>query len=960
MGHRDDAADPTVRSLPSALEVGNRVGHVRLARRLGHGGMGEVWEGFDEVLLRRVAVKAIHQQRRAAPGGRERFLREARLLSQLDHPNICRVYELVEGVDTDCLVLELVEGESLKQAARRGLSETQKLAIGEQIAVALAVAHERRIVHRDLKPDNVMVTPAGAVKVLDFGIARLLGRAPAGGGGEEASGGDRTSSSAALEGDPPSDPTAEPSSPHAPSEAGGMPPTLDLRPPATVRQAPSSDLGSEVDTLPGAVLGTLRYMSPEQATGRPVTESSDLYSLGILLQELCTGADAYAGSRNPLELRDQVIAGKRVPMPGAGMDPELVALIGELLRSEPALRPTAAEVAARLAALRAKPERRRRRRLAVAAGLAALALIAVAVAVAVRLARPSPLVAPGSEVRVAVLPFANATGETGNDWVELGLQQMVATALRRGEGVDVARPEWVAETLTRLEVTPAVTLSGEQATRLVEALGSDLLVATAMARDAERLRVDYAVYDAGGPLARSFLLADDPVSAARGLAEALGRRLSPGAPIVDLEKTFSRDAFANQAYAIGVQRSRTTGAAAGEPYFRVCLDRDPKFARAQLRLADARFRLGEPAEAENLVAGVAAAAEQAGDARLQVEAVRQLAELAQEKGDYAVAEERLRRVLALLAATPDEELEVRVINHLGVLRYRQGDFAAAREHLERALEIARQGGYVELEPPVLTPLAYLHLQEGDRAGAEELFLAVQAGSRRVGHREWEAGALANLANLRLQQGDLEAAGASSQQAHDLFTALGSVKGQLVTAINLGAVRLHQGDLAEAERLTRRGLALAREVDDRRSEAFSLGALGYFASRGGRPDEADESLHEASRLAADMGDRELTWQIARNLAYLRILQGRLPEAERQLARALEIKRDGLTMLVEARLAYAAGDLERAAALLAEVRERGDVPWAPWRDDVLATYRLAAAEGRSQPLPDEAAVAAAGVR
>lgn len=148
-------------------------GHIRILDALGQGGMGEVYVGRDERLGRQVAVKAVRADRERSDRSRERVLREARALSALDHPNICRLYEYIEAPEGDFLVLELIDGVTLTRAVERGMSRTRKLHIAADILAALIAAHRKGIVHRDLKPDNVMITSDGGVKVLDFGIARL-------------------------------------------------------------------------------------------------------------------------------------------------------------------------------------------------------------------------------------------------------------------------------------------------------------------------------------------------------------------------------------------------------------------------------------------------------------------------------------------------------------------------------------------------------------------------------------------------------------------------------------------------------------------------------------------------------------------------------------------------------------------------------------------------------------------
>ena len=150
------------------------VGHIRLTELLGLGGMGEVWSGFDRKLERDVAVKCIRRELLDSHS-QQRFLHEARILSQLDHPNICRIYDLIDQKDEGVyLVLELIRGETLSARIRRGISQQEGLRIARNIAAALAAAHSRNIVHRDLKPENIMLTDDGQIKVLDFGLAKQI------------------------------------------------------------------------------------------------------------------------------------------------------------------------------------------------------------------------------------------------------------------------------------------------------------------------------------------------------------------------------------------------------------------------------------------------------------------------------------------------------------------------------------------------------------------------------------------------------------------------------------------------------------------------------------------------------------------------------------------------------------------------------------------------------------------
>jgi tetratricopeptide (TPR) repeat protein len=304
--------------------------------------MGEVYAGLDETLKRRVALKAIRAEHRLSPVAKARFLREARILSQLDHPNVCRVYDYIEGDDSDWLVLELIEGKSLQTAIAAGLDPPSRQRIAQQIADVLVATHTAGVVHRDLKPGNVMLTRGDAVKVLDFGLAQTLD----------------------LE------PVASPVvGTVAPDEI-----TTPCDDAAVTRISDSGDLAQTgsfyMRTEGGVVMGTPAYMSPEQARGEPADAASDMYSFGLLLQELYTGRSPYPAGLSYADLIDRARRAETEAATDAPAD--MLALIARLKSRAPAQRPTAVETAARLAWIRDKPKRQLRRALVAAAALAAV------------------------------------------------------------------------------------------------------------------------------------------------------------------------------------------------------------------------------------------------------------------------------------------------------------------------------------------------------------------------------------------------------------------------------------------------------------------------------------------------------------------------------------------------------------------------------------------------------------
>src|ERR1043165_6485748 len=226
-----------------AIPAGKRLGPYEVASLIGSGGMGEVYQAHDSKLGRDVAIKVLPEQFARDPERLARFQREAKLLAALNHPNIATIHGLEQSGDIHYLVMELVAGENLRdQILRDGaLPLEEALKIAKQIAEALEAAHDRSIIHRDLKPANIKITPEGRVKVLDFGLAKAF-------------------SSEATAGDPASSPT------------------LTMR-----------------ATLAGVIMGTAAYMSPEQARGGAVDKRADIWSFGVVLYELLTGRQLFAG-----------------------------------------------------------------------------------------------------------------------------------------------------------------------------------------------------------------------------------------------------------------------------------------------------------------------------------------------------------------------------------------------------------------------------------------------------------------------------------------------------------------------------------------------------------------------------------------------------------------------------------------------------------------------------------------
>ncbi len=373
--------------------LGQQIGNIRVVDVLGEGGMGAVYIGFDDTLQRKVAVKAIHKEYRLNPEAKARFLREARLLSQLDHPNVCRVHEFIEKEEMDLLVLELIEGHDLSRRLRDGLSFFEKLSIARQLLDVLVAVHEKGVMHRDLKPENVMILPDGGIKVLDFGLARSLDEeavisAVSARPLPEMEVGKTvvTSPKASAEGHSPDSEmdgktivrSGDSCKPERTDIESGRTVVTDQR---TSGPARASDVHAGFDTKPapivktmlGTVMGTLGYMSPEQARGEPASAASDVFSAGIMLQELFTEKLPFDLRESPEELIRQAAEGDTLPV--EGIDDDLCRLIERMKAHAPGARPSSFDAAESLDLIIGKPKRQRKKRILISAWIVLIVLV---------------------------------------------------------------------------------------------------------------------------------------------------------------------------------------------------------------------------------------------------------------------------------------------------------------------------------------------------------------------------------------------------------------------------------------------------------------------------------------------------------------------------------------------------------------------------------------------------------
>ena len=666
------------------LSAGEELGPYRIVAPLAAGGMGEVYRAVDTRLGRTVALKLLPRELAQDHQALRRFQREARSASALNHPHICTLYDIGQRGGQPYLVMELLEGRSLKERLAEGRMPLSKVtALGAHVVAGLEAAHAKGVVHRDIKPANIFVTSTGDAKILDFGVAKVLSE-PA--SGEFAPGdGPKTSTEATV-------------------------------------------------SIPGTTPGTAAYMSPEQARGELVDARTDLFSVGVTLYEMATGTKPFRG---------EGIAGvlaavlNRPPQRPRALNPaiphELERIILKAIEKDKSARyPSASELRRDLERVAASGHGSTRRRTVLALLLVAAVGIAASTAFLWKPQAGETLARNSPEIRrLAVLPLRTAPAGPEQDLLAAGIGAALATDLARLTGVRL-----IAEASTgRYKET------NKPISEIARELDVDAVLSGSAIASGERLVVRLNLTRAGAdaPFWAEQFDGDFRTpgavrtEVARAIAREVRLRLSPAEEARLLKQgTASREAFESWVRARHFLARRTAAdIERAVAHFKQAINADPAYAAAYAGLADCHNQFATvavglaPLENRNLAIAAARRAIELDDENAEAHAALGFAKLY--NWDWQGAELELTRAIALNPSYAS----ARVWHASSLLVTRRTDEAIA--------EVNRAGELDPLSPITQTQVGWIHALAGRTDEAIARFRKVLAGDRDYPWALWQLG-----------------------------------------------------------------------------------------------------------------------------------------------------------------------------------------------------------------------------
>ncbi|MGH9492248.1 MAG: protein kinase domain-containing protein [Terriglobales bacterium] len=859
----------------------------RVVRRLGHGGMGEVYEADDLELHERVALKTVLPAVARNEHAMSRFRREVHLARKVTHPNVCRIFDVFRhrtgpGQETTFLSMELLGGETLAErlgrSGRMALDEASPIV--RQMTGALAAAHAAGVVHRDFKTGNVILVPskdeAGGTRavVTDFGLAH-------GGASSE----------------------------------------------SLTASAPAS----------GGFAGTPAYMAPEQVEGREVTAATDLYALGLVMYEMVTGArpfEAETPLASAVRRLKEPPRSPRAYIPG--LDPRWEAAILCCLQRNPADRFASADDVLRALGGEPVPIPSRRRRALLAAAAAAGLLIA---GVAYYLGRQTPVIPkPGDGVSslpskprrsVAVLGFKNASARGDMGWLSTALSEMLTTELAATENLRTIRGETVARMKLDLGLIEAEAATRDSLRRIRSNLGADLVVAgsyTVLGQGArQQIRLDLRLEDAvagetvvaiaeTGKQAELF----DLVSRAGGrLRDKLGVGTLSAAEASSVRAALPANLEATRLYSEGLEKLRRFDALAARDLLERAVRSDPNHAPTRSALAAAWAALGyeerareEARRAVELASRLSPRERSSIEARYRevtkdwpnaIQIYTSLTKSFPDDLEYGLSlaaaqtssgngKDALTTIAGLRQLPPPAGEDPRLDLAEATATTTLADFKRSQAAAASAVEKSRRRGsqLLAANAQLIQARAFMSLGEPQKAQAV-LEEARQAFSAR-GDRTGAARATTNIGNMRYIGGDPAGALRLYEESLSAYLHAGNKAGASLAFNNIGNVLDALGNRPRSRRMYQASLATSREINDKNGIARALGNLGSLSYEEGNLAEAARLFAQSGAIFKEVGNRGDEATALQNLGSVYVQQGSLGRARQMFEQTLAIYRE----------------------------------------------------------------------
>ena len=878
------------------LEPGTAFGgRYHVIRLLGVGGMGAVYQAWDDELGEAVAIKVIRPEVTEDPGmAREierRFKRELVIARQVTHRNVVRIHDLGEIDGIKFITMPFINGADLATILKREgrLGVRRALSFARQIVTGLKAAHEAGVVHRDLKPANIMIDPDDNAVIMDFGIARSV------------------------------------------SGAGA--------------------------TVAGAVVGTLEYMAPEQAMGQPVDHRADLYSFGLILYDILSGRrDASRAESAVAELMHRMTQPLPPIRTRVASVPEALELIiTRCVTVDPAGRyQTTASLEAALAALDADghplaggaaatqpvtrpftlppppvatPAQGRRSVPLkwIAIGLAALAAIVTASVIILGPggAPPASESASAKPLSLAILPFRNATGTASLDGLGPTLAEMIRAEVGQSARLRIVASDRIFQTMRDMRIGPDTDLDASGLSRLADFTSADKVVSGQFARIGEQIRIEARVHDnqRGEPvvLAASAAGENDVVQAAQQLARSIRENLSltPSA-VRELQaspfKPSSQSVPALRLYTEGLEYSRKGEHSQASKRFEEATKTDPNFALAFSRLGQSLSTLGRgtdaesvsrqamtlsqslPAEEKDLIAATHATiikdVDKAIEAYGRLVQARpadpqlhfELARAYESKGTFDRAREEYAKVLET------DSKYVTALLAAGRVEIELGAYQDSLDYLNRALTLSVQLDTKQSTANILQALgiAYRHLGRLDDALRQ--YKESLAIKREINDQRGIASSLGEIAVIHSRQGRPDDAIASYMEILKIRKSIGDQVGISTTLNNIGVTYMDYGRHDEALATFKEALQIYRTLGDEGGQARALANIGNVYAAKGQYQDASTNLERALELRERLKNKGSIALTLTNLADISARLGDYGQAEKSYLRAIELWRN----------------------------------------------------------------------